>query len=282
MSMHYAAKAGNLEMMQMLFSAGSQALTLAVHTETPIHLAVQNKHFEMVEWMLSKNVPIDTLANGVHRGTPLQMAIANFDSKMISLLIQSNAPDANPNHPMSSWIVRFLINYPEFTSSCLPMYLELWEQHCPSKVPALLRTLLEQIFAVGEFDAMGRFIPPSYSVSQYRYPFPASIELFFALGGRINRISSNLSTPEILAIRNRVYFQFSLQITSIYRILKNLWWPKIFSKYVSPKFDFHTYLGRNYFGIYVQYENSKYFDSKYFWTMHSLMRNIVFELGCKS
>ncbi|KDR12896.1 uncharacterized protein LOC110835827 [Zootermopsis nevadensis] len=87
---HLMAETGNVDRMLILLRAGAD-LNLKTGDEdglTPIHVAVMNKHEDVVRWLLGFGVSADSVSEGK---TPLMCAVDKGDTGMIRLLLDAGA-----------------------------------------------------------------------------------------------------------------------------------------------------------------------------------------------
>lgn len=86
-----AAAAGHDNIVRLLFAAGATKLRSSVIT-TPFHLAVKNRHIEVVKTLLHVDLTfVDSQEYGRYDTTPLQLATDNGDEAMIRLLVGAGA-----------------------------------------------------------------------------------------------------------------------------------------------------------------------------------------------
>ncbi|KAF7310010.1 Ankyrin repeat domain protein [Mycena indigotica] len=96
--LHAAAEAGSLEVAQLLLKAGADPAAirfdhdyLRVGSYQPIHLAVYNEDYAMMELLLRYGAPIDALGGHLFHKTPLQFACTSGKLRLVQFLLDHGA-----------------------------------------------------------------------------------------------------------------------------------------------------------------------------------------------
>uniref|UniRef100_A0ACD5XM18 Uncharacterized protein n=1 Tax=Avena sativa TaxID=4498 RepID=A0ACD5XM18_AVESA len=97
--MSYAARKGNVQVMNYLLDHGGDPAMPDERGSTPLHDATLKGHCEAVRLLLSKGVPVDPVD---HRGAPLHLAASNDHVEVVKVLLE-HAADLNKvvNHIIS-------------------------------------------------------------------------------------------------------------------------------------------------------------------------------------
>lgn len=88
--LYLAAEQGDIEIFKSIFSANSEQLeTPKVNGMTPLHIAVENGHYDIAEFLIQKGANLDSKAS--LGKTPVWSAAKSGNLKMIQLLIRHGA-----------------------------------------------------------------------------------------------------------------------------------------------------------------------------------------------
>lgn len=85
-ALHSAIRVGNLELAEALFKAGGQLNATDDSSTTPLHLAVQTKNINCVEWLLGKGCDVNPV-DATWGRTPLHWAAHFTNTEILKLLI---------------------------------------------------------------------------------------------------------------------------------------------------------------------------------------------------
>jgi len=86
--LHYAARNGNLEIVELLIKYGAKVSSSSITNEEPLHEAVYKGHLEVAKFLLDKGAKVNS---GSYRGYPIHMAIDKGDYDMLVMLIKEGA-----------------------------------------------------------------------------------------------------------------------------------------------------------------------------------------------
>ncbi|MAX65393.1 MAG: ankyrin repeat domain-containing protein [Bacteriovoracaceae bacterium] len=84
-----AASEGKLSQLKVYASSEALMKMYDNNKNTPLHLAVKNRHYSVVEYLIEKKIQLD--ARNLNGETALHMAAVNADKKMASILIDAGA-----------------------------------------------------------------------------------------------------------------------------------------------------------------------------------------------
>ena len=84
--LHYAAKSGCKDIVELLLSQGVDVNILDQHHETPLHIAVVHKYKDIVELLLSQGADVNI--SDQHHETPLYIAVIHKQREIVELLLQ--------------------------------------------------------------------------------------------------------------------------------------------------------------------------------------------------
>lgn len=88
-ALHWAAKKGYKEIMELLLEKGAYIEAKDSDDQTPLSVAAVHGHAELVDLLLQKNASVDS--KDKHDWTPLSHAAANGHKKVVELLLRGNA-----------------------------------------------------------------------------------------------------------------------------------------------------------------------------------------------
>lgn len=90
-SLHFAAKEGNVDVVNALIQAGAKVNALGgLCKNTPLHLAAENGHIEVVDALIQAGAKVDAL-DGWDKDTPLHLATKNGYTAIVCLLLKKEA-----------------------------------------------------------------------------------------------------------------------------------------------------------------------------------------------
>lgn len=90
-ALHYAVIAGHLGIVEDLLAAGSLLSAQNHAGETPLFLAVRERHTALARFLLERYVADPNVATAPHQVSPLHVATANADVDACRLLLQGGA-----------------------------------------------------------------------------------------------------------------------------------------------------------------------------------------------
>lgn len=90
--LHYAAKKGHIDIVKLLIKKGVDVDLRGKNDDAPtaLSLAFENRHFEMVKFLINEGAYIDVILNDDF-DTPLHWCIKNGDFEMAKFLIKNGA-----------------------------------------------------------------------------------------------------------------------------------------------------------------------------------------------
>ena len=88
--LHLAAENGHRELVELLLEKNAKIEAKRRDTQTPLHLAAENGHRELVELLLEKNAKIEAKSKHALQ-TPLHLAAENGHRELVELLLEKNA-----------------------------------------------------------------------------------------------------------------------------------------------------------------------------------------------